>query len=198
MPTDIMAPPAVADIGGGNGKVRLKIQRCPGHIGIPREAHRIALAARPGIPGEEHGPFSIALDIRNMQMIQHPQRIQHLTLIAHFSILVFLVDPPVRGTLLPVHPPEIDACLFIGMMQDIKILFHKLRRQNIQPDRLAAFRINTAATGHFRIHILVATDASMGMQVERSAQTLILQELQKRFVIGEQFLVPGIACPAVA
>ena len=69
MAADIMAPPSVTDVGGSGSKLRLIIQRFPCYDCITRESNRITLTARTAVAREEHGAFSVALNIQNMQMI---------------------------------------------------------------------------------------------------------------------------------
>ena len=57
---NIVAPPRVARVGRHGGKPGLERQRFPAHDGIAGKAHRAALTARPGVPGQDHAPLAAA------------------------------------------------------------------------------------------------------------------------------------------
>ena len=118
-----------------------------------------------------------------MIMIQRPQRID-----AEFSR---------RFSLLPVNPPEIHAVLFIGLMQYGKIRVRKLRVENIKLNLLAGSGVRAHGFRHFRIHIFKPSHAVRRVQIQRDFQPFRLYQPQKFFIIGKQFLVPGISRPAV-
>ena len=197
MAADIMAPPGIADIGRHGGELGLELQRLPGHKGIAGEADGITLAAGAGIAGEEHGTLAVAGNIQNVQMIQHPQRIQPFPLILILSGLVGLVDPAVIGTLLPIHPPEVHTVLLIGMVDNVKIIRHMLLGQDVQRNTLAGSRIDAGSLSHFLVHCLVAAHTGGRVQVQRGFQIVAVQLFQEGLVVREQFLVPGVAGPAV-
>ena len=77
MPADVMAPPAVADIGRGRGEKRLEGKALPGDVGIAGKADRISVPAKARPAGEDETAFfAVASQIQKMEMVQNPQRIQ--------------------------------------------------------------------------------------------------------------------------
>ncbi len=54
---DVVAPPAVADVGSAGGEFRLELERFPRHDGVAGEADRVAVRARAGVTreGERRG-----------------------------------------------------------------------------------------------------------------------------------------------
>ena len=53
-----------------------------------------------------------------VKVINHPERVEAGD-IALFSLL-------------PIHPPEVDAILFIRMMKDIEVTFHEVRIGDVE------------------------------------------------------------------
>ena len=116
VPADVMAPPAVAHIGGSGGEVRLESQRIPGNDRVAGKADRVAVVAQAAPAREEEGALgAIPAQVVKMQVIDPPQR----------------VEPRQWRwiALLPVHPPEIDAIGFLGVVQDAQ------SRPGQRPDR---------------------------------------------------------------
>ena len=107
MAADIMTPPTVADIAGRRREIRLEVQRFPGHMAVTREAHRIAVATRPGITREGDALRTTGLDIVVVIVIEYPERVHALDGLA----------------LLPVNPPEVYPLLFFWMVQVFEISF---------------------------------------------------------------------------
>ena len=107
------------------------------------------------------------------------------------------MDPPVILALLPIHPPKIHAVFFVRMMDDVEVLRHVLRIENVQ---LAGRAVGRTAEGltHLRIHILEIAHACGRMQIERGLQIVRMNIFEKLLVVGEQFLIPGVTGPAVA
>ena len=128
MTADVVTPPAVTDVGRCSGKVGLKLQRFPSYGCITGEADGIPVAAGTGIAGEKHRPLAISGNVQNMQMVQHPQRIHPFSRILIFSGCIRLMNPVIISSLLPIHPPKIYSLFFIGMMEDIEIVGHKVLR----------------------------------------------------------------------
>ena len=72
MTTNVMAPPAVTNVGSRAREIRLKIQGIPGHMGISGEAYRIAVRTRSCISGEGDGALTVPGTVQIMIMVQHP------------------------------------------------------------------------------------------------------------------------------
>ena len=75
MSANIMAPPAISNIGSCIGKIRLKIERLPGNHCIPGKSNRISVTSRTCISGKRHRTFSISFAVKKMKMIENPERI---------------------------------------------------------------------------------------------------------------------------
>ena len=57
---DVVAPPAIPDVGSGGGELRLEGERFPGHDRVSGEADRVAVGAGAGVPGEGERPVATA------------------------------------------------------------------------------------------------------------------------------------------
>ena len=57
---DVVAPPAIPDVGSGGGELRLEGERFPGHDRVSGEADRVAVGAGAGVPGEGERPVAAA------------------------------------------------------------------------------------------------------------------------------------------
>ncbi len=99
--------------------------------------------------------------------------------------------------LLPVHPPEVDPILLIGMVQDLEIAFHEMWIGDVEGDRLFGGRVDAHPFCHAFVLLLVRMDAPGRVQVERRAQSLLVQPLNEAVRIGEELSVPGVAGPAI-
>ena len=80
------------------------------------------MAPRPSIAGECEAPVPLSARIEIVVVIEDPQRI----------------DPRRLGVapLLPVEPPKVDTLIFEGVMQDLKVVFHKAWLGALKGDRL--------------------------------------------------------------
>ncbi len=119
---DIMAPPAVTDVGGRIGKIRLEVKGFPGNHRIPRKSYRVSVRPRSRITGKGHGTLSVSAAVQKMIVVQHPERVQP------FNFRV--------GSLLPVQPPEIHSLLLHGMMHLFKINRKEFRAGDVKLYRL--------------------------------------------------------------
>ncbi len=59
------------------------------------------------------------------------------------------------GTLLPIHPPEIDTPFLQGVMQEVKIGFREIRIGDIKGDGFFSGWIDTHSLCHSRIGLFV-------------------------------------------
>ena len=57
VPSNVVAPPAVANVGGGGGKIWLEIKAIPIYMGIAGEANGVAMVAQPPPTREDKRPF---------------------------------------------------------------------------------------------------------------------------------------------
>ena len=151
MTADVVAPPAIADIGCGFCKIGLEIQRLPGCHRIPGKTDRITMTARSCIAGEGHRPLAFSLTVEEMKMIKDPQRIQT------FYLTV--------SSLLPVDPPEVHAFFFTGVMKIFEVRFHKLRVSRITAHRILCLVIHAHGFCHFYIHFLMSLNTVCRMHI---------------------------------
>ena len=116
-----------------------------------------------------------------MHVVQHPQRVK--TLLAG------------HAALLPVQPPEIGAQGFEPMVQ-VEVRFHESRTGQIELDRLAARRVNAHVFGDFGIAVFKCSNAVARVDVERRAQSMLVQNALESLGVGEEFTVPRVAGPS--
>ena len=184
MPPDVMAPPAIADVGGRGCEIRLKGQGRPTDYAVPGKSHRVAVAAWPRIAGKDQRTLSFPADILCMIMIQHPQRVQ-----------------AVQGggaALLPVHPPKIHPFPFPGMVQIRKISLPESTVPQVKRNPLPAGSVLAQGQGHPLIHFFMRLHALGRMQIQGHLEPAVMQSLQKGFGLGKQLPVPGVASPALS
>ena len=185
MPADVVAPPAVTDVGRRRGEIGLEPEAAPGHPRVAREADRVAVIAQPAPARKDEGAFApVAAQVQKVQVIQPPQRVE-----------------PVQAcfvALLPVQPPEVDAARFLRVVEHLEVRRREGRVGQIVGHRLAARRVDAHSPGHRRVRLLMGMDAICRVQVERGAQALLVQEAQEAGRVGEQLAVPGVAGPAGA
>ena len=184
MSADIMAPPAIADIRGRAGKIRLESKRFPGYHRISGKTYRISVRAGPCIAGKGHRAFSIPRTVQKMKMVQHPQRIQSF----HFG----------DAALLPVKPPEIHTLFLIGMMGILEISRKKCRIRYFKGNRFFPGNILSQLSGHSLIHFLMSPDTIRRMHIQRNPHSSLMEVIHKPFRIREKFFIPCIAGPAGA
>ena len=181
---NIVAPPRIARVGRHGGKPGLEGQRFPAHDGIAGKAHRAALAAGAGIPGQDQAPLAVPTVIPIMQLVEHPERIQ-----------------PGNGAgipLLPVDPPEIHAFFFQRMMQAVQIGTQESLVRRVEIHALLLFRIPAQRPADAFVGFLVGLHAPGGMEVQRYAHSPVVQRPQETGRVGEQLPVPGVARPSAA
>ncbi len=118
-----------------------------------------------------------------MKVVEHPERIE--------------TGDAALAALLPVHPPEVDAVLFIGMVKDLEIAFHKMRVGNVEWDGLFCRRLDVHPFRHGFVLLFVWMNPASRVQVQCRAQSLIVQPLNEPIRIREEFAVPGVAGPAI-
>ena len=182
VPADVMAPPAVADVGRRAGEIGLEPQGFPGDHRVSGKAHGISVGARPRVTGEGHRPLSVPGIVQEMEMVQHPERIQPL----HFG----------DAALLPVDPPEIHAPLFIGMMDVFKIGGKEGGIRDFKGDRLFFGNILSQLLRHGLIHFLKSAHAVRRMHVQRDLHAPLMKRIHEPLRIREEIRIPGIARPA--
>ena len=184
MAADVVAPPSVADVGCCRREPRLHGKRLPCDDRIAREADRIAMAPGSRIPRERETALSATFTVLIMVVIEHPQRIKARHL---------------RDTaLLPVKPPEIDAILFIRMINVSESCLYIRRIRDVEGNRLLRIRIASKRLRHLPVHHLVAAHPIRRMNIERRLQTVRMKPGKKFPVVREKILVPGVAGPAAA
>ena len=105
--------------------------------------------------------------------------------------------PAVIRALLPIHPPEIHTVIFVGVVQNIEVMRHKLGRQDIEPHPFLGIRVDAHGLSHSRILHLVGAHAARRVQVQRHLFVVLMQKSEELFIVRKQLFVPGIACPAL-
>ncbi|OIQ88931.1 hypothetical protein GALL_291620 [mine drainage metagenome] len=75
VPADVVAPPAVADVARRRGEQRLERERRPRDHGVAGEPDGIAVAARARVPREGQGPTAVAGAVEEVEVVEHPQRV---------------------------------------------------------------------------------------------------------------------------
>ena len=127
VPTDVVAPPSVTDIGGGGRELGLEVQSFPGDDGIARETNGVAV--RPGSRVTREGQRAAtairagASRVDVVNVVEHPQWVQS----GYRAGL----------SLLPVHPPQIDSLVLHGMKDVIDVHRGKVWIGNVKGDGIA-------------------------------------------------------------
>ena len=189
---DVVAPPAVADVGSAGGEFRLELQRLPRHDGVAGEADRVAVRARAGVTREgERARVAFAVvaavvagGIEVMQVVQAPQRVE--------------ARLPRQAALLPVNPPEVDAIFLHRVVELVEVDLHELRIGQVELHGLAAFRIDVHGLGDLRIQLFERAHAVPRVDVERGLHAMLVQPVEEALRIREEVLVPRVAGPAGA
>ena len=184
MPADIMAPPAIADVSGGGGEIRLEGQRIPGDVRIARKADRIAVTAWPAITGKGHGRLILPQGVKIARMVEGEQRI-HARLGG-------------AALLLPVNPPEIHALTPEILQHHLLKGLLKARTCRIIGNGRFTLGIHAHGLRHGRIQRFAGAHAVGRMIVQRHAQAVRVQPGQHALRIGKACLIPGIARPGRA
>ena len=184
MAADVVAPPAIACVAGVGGEIGLEGQGFPGDDGVPREAHRIPMAADAGVTGEGQPPLALPHTVQKVVVVQHPERVQARDL-----------RP---GALLPVHPPEVHSGLLVGVVEVLEIRLQELRVGDVELHRLLFLPVLAQGLGHGAVGLLKGADAVGGVDIQCHPQAVPVQPAHELRRVGEQFPVPGIAGPAAA
>ena len=97
--------------------------------------------------------------------------------------------------LLPVNPPEINAVIFIWMVQNVKVRLDELHIRKVKFNRLFRVWINAVCLCHFFVLVFKETNAIFGVQIHCDGKPHTLQIFEKLFIVGEQFFVESISRP---
>ena len=89
------------------------------------------MATGSAVTREEHRTLSAAGNVENVEMVEQPKRINDFALVSG-TVGLNIANPPVVSTLLPVHPPEVNAVILVLVMEDVEVFFHKVRRKNVE------------------------------------------------------------------
>jgi hypothetical protein len=132
---DVVAPPAVGDVGRRGRHVRLEGQRRPGDDRIARKADRVAVVAQPAPAREDERPLAVTGQVIEVEMIEPPQRVQ----------------PTQRRLrpLLPIHPPEVNAHLFQWMVEHLEVGVGEAWVGDVERDGVAGADIYLQPPAHF-------------------------------------------------
>ena len=116
-----------------------------------------------------------------MQVVDPHQRVETL----HFRHI----------PLLPVHPPEVDADIFHGVVDQLKIIAHEALIGDAEGDILLAGRVDAHLPGELGVDVFEVLHALGRVQVEGHFQALLVQPIQQGRRVGDQLAVPGITRP---
>ena len=183
MTADVMTPPCIADIGCVCGEIRLEIKALPADYCIARKAERIAVRADLGKAGKYERPLVFCGKVKRVVMVKSPKGIKTFNFGFPF--------------LLPVYPPEVNAVIFIRLMQKAEIALNEFRVGDIKRNTLFCFRINTHEARKVLIPVLKRTHALRRVEVDGDLEVFFVQPAEQRFVIGEKLRVPAVARPAL-
>ena len=179
---DVVAPPAVADVGGVRREIRLEGERIPGDMDVARETDRVAVVAQAAPAGEDEGPLRrVAAEVVEMEVVEEPERVE-------------IFDLGGRP-LLPVHPPEVDPLRFEGMVQVFEIRLDVSGIGDVEGNRFPARRIDAHEPGGGFVAGLLRADPFGGMQVEGRLESLAVEELDELLGLGVELFIPGVAGP---
>ena len=181
VPANIMAPPAVTDVGGRVGKIRLEGKALPGNHRVSRKTYGVTVGAHPCITRKSHRTLSLSGAVQKVIVVQHPEGVKPL----HLGV----------GSLLPVKPPEIHALILHGMMNLLEINLQEFRIRNIKVHRLFLFLVYPHGLRHLGITVLKSPHSVCRMDIQRGVHGPVVELLQKARRIREHFPVPGITCP---
>ena len=178
---DVVAPPTIGDVGRRSRHVGLEGQRRPGDDRITGKADGVAVVAQPAPAREDERPLALAGQVVEVQVIEPPQRVQP----GHARV----------RALLPVHPPEVDAHPFQGVVQHLEISVGEARVGDVERDRLPGADVKLQPAAHLAVGGLVRADAQRRVKVQRRPQPLLVQPGDEARRIGEEIGIPGVARP---
>ena len=181
MPAYIVAPPGIAHVRRRRRHIGLEFERAPGHEGVARKAHGIAMAPLFGIAGENERALALVFLIEEMIVVERPERIEPGN-VADLALL-------------PIYPPKIHAVFFVRAMNVVEIGFDVILVCQRKTYLLFARRIHTDRLCHLFIHILEKSHARGGVHVERDAVIHLFQLAQHRLIVGKEIGVPAISRP---
>ena len=140
------------------------------------------MGAYAAVAGQNQGLMGERV-VKEMVVVQGPERIK-----------------PFHGgfaSLLPVDPPEINAVLFIGPVEHVKISVDIAVVGDIEGDLLLGCGIHSHGLCHFLIGILEIAHAVRRMEIQGHFQVLFVELSEKTFIVREKIRVPAVAGPAV-
>jgi hypothetical protein len=120
-----MTPVGVPDVRGLGGECRLKSQRIPTGDYVAGESDFVAMITKASPAVKEHRAFALALLVCEVEIVE-PERGVNTGDIG--VVLLF-----------PVEPPEIDALLLEGMMQDLEVVVDESAVRDSERDILLLF-----------------------------------------------------------
>ena len=182
MSSDVMAPPGVSGIAGGGGEVGKVLQGLPGHHGVSREAHGIAVGADACVAGKDQ-LFLIFGNVKGVVVVQSPKGVVALQ--------------GGGGSLLPVNPPEVHAVLLVGLVQKGEVGVDKVVVGKIKFHLFFGGGIHAHTVRHLLILFVDILYAGSRMQVQGDVHVLFFYFAQKVSVVREKLPVPAVARPAV-
>ena len=181
---DVVAPPAIADVGRRGGKVRLEGEAFPVDEAIARKAYGIAMAAGATVAGKGQRRVAPAGRVQVAGVVQHEQRVY--------------ARHAAAALLLPVDPPEVHA-LALEIVQHHRLKgFPVLRAPRVVGQRLAAFRLDAHRPRHGRVQVLKGPQPVGWMVVQCDLQSSVVQPFQKPGRIRKQLFIPRVPRPARA
>ena len=193
VPSDVVGPPEVADVGGRGREARLEAQGVPADDRVPGEAHRGAVARGVGEAREGHwaatlhatvGRRALAARVEVVDVVEHPQRVQ--------------AGNRRGAALLPVQPPEVHALVLQGVVEAREIGAHEVPVGDVEGHVLPGARIQAQVGADLLIGPLVAAHPLSRVHVERGEHAPLVQAGQEGRRVREQLPVPGVAGPSRA
>ena len=140
------------------------------------------MAAQSAVTGQNNAPFSVSLQVQQMVVVQHPERVQSL-----YSAVL---------SLLPVNPPEVHSDFLIGMVQVFKISLQKFNAGHIKVNRVLMFHIDAQFLCHFLISILKGHYSVCRMDIQGDLIASVMKPGHEPLRVREEILIPGISGPA--
>ena len=141
------------------------------------------MRAGAAVAREDYALACPVLVVQPMIMVQRPERVE--------SLLRGLVP------LLPIYPPEVHALILKRMVDSIEIACNKVLVLYGKGYVPLCLRVEVHIPRHIHISLFKPAQAKGRVQIQARPPALLMQLLEKRNVIREQALVPGVSRPAL-
>ena len=158
------------------------VQRFPAEDDVARESDRVAVAARPRVAREEERALAVAGGVEEVEVVEHPERVD-------------AGDAGVR-TVLPVHPPEVDALRLHRVVQHREVRREEGGVVDLERDLLAQLGVAAEGLGHRRVGVLERAHPVGGVEVQRDLHAAAVHLGEEGLGVGEVLGLPAVAGPA--